>query len=250
MHLKEFTEKLDAYLSSNLFKDYCPNGIQVEGKEEVFRVATAVSANLQTVEAAVEQGVDALVVHHGMFWNRDSYPIVGSKKKKLQLLMEQKISLLAYHLPLDANREVGNNWKAALDMGWENLEPFGELNGMKIGVKGTFSQKPIDAFVKKVEAYYGHAASAALRGKREVASAALISGGAFRELATAAKEGVDCFITGNFDEPAWGVAYEEGIHFLALGHSATEKVGPKALAEYIRLEWGLDSRFIDIENPF
>lgn len=250
MLLKEFADKLDVYLSAALFKDYCPNGIQVEGKEEVKTVATAVSANLQTLEAAAEMGVDALVVHHGLFWSGDSYPVVGAKKKKLQLLLEHRISLLAYHLPLDAHREVGNNWKAARDLGWKTLEPFGELNGIPIGVKGTFPAQPVEAFVKTVEAYYGHAAAAALGGKENVASAALISGGAYRELGSAAREGVDCFITGNFDEPAWGVAYEEGIHFLALGHSATEKIGPKALADYMDKDLGLDSRFIDVKNPF
>ncbi|MCC5831719.1 MAG: Nif3-like dinuclear metal center hexameric protein [Chlamydiales bacterium] len=250
MLLNEFSENLDLYLSASLFKDYCPNGIQVEGKEEVRRVATAVSANLQTLERAADIGIDALVVHHGIFWNRDPYPIAGAKKKKIQLLLERGISLLAYHLPLDAHREVGNNWKAALDLGWQNLEPFGELNGTEIGVKGTFEAQSVDAFVKKIETYYGHNAAAALKGKKRVESAALISGGAYRELATAAKAGVDCFITGNFDEPAWGVAYEEEIHFLALGHSATEKIGPKALAEYMGSTWGLESQFIDNDNPF
>ncbi len=250
MQLHEFFEKLDAYLNVDLFKDYCPNGLQVEGKGEIRRVATAVSANLQTIEAAVEKGVDALVVHHGMFWSGDPFPVVGAKKKKLQLLLDHEISLLGYHLPLDAHQEVGNNWKAARDLGWSDLEPFGEFNGIKIGVKGNLPEQPIETFVKTVESFYGHSAAAALGGKKTVASAALVSGGAYRELASAAKEGVDCFLTGNFDEPAWGVAYEEKIHFLALGHSATEKIGPRALAEFMRQEWGLESQFIDVENPF
>lgn len=250
MLLKDFSAHLDAYLNTDQFKDYCPNGIQVEGEGSVKKVATAVSADLQTIKRAVEQGVDALVVHHGVFWNKDPYPIKGVKKTKLQLLLDAQISLLAYHLPLDAHREIGNNWKAAFDLGWENLEPFGELNGEPIGVKGTFAITSIEELIQKVETYYGHAAAVALGGKRTVSSAALISGGAYRELSSAAQEGVDCFITGNFDEPAWGTAYEEGIHFLALGHSATEKVGPKALAEHIYKEWGIESQFIDSENPF
>lgn len=250
MNLEDFSQLLNSFLAVDLFKDFCPNGIQVEGKREIKKAATAVSANLPTLEAAVKEKIDVLIVHHGMFWSRDSYPIVGAKKRKLQLLLDHQISLLAYHLPLDAHREVGNNWRAARDLGWESLAPFGEFNGMEIGVKGTTEPQAIDIFIKRVESYYGHHAAKALGGKDMVRSLALISGGAYRELATAAREGVDCFITGNFDEPAWGIAYEEGIHFLALGHSATEKVGPQALAEYIQQQLQIECLFLDIENPF
>ncbi len=250
MLLNEFSQKLNMYLASDLFKDCCPNGIQVEGKQKINKVATAVSANLHTIEAAVQEGVDALVVHHGIFWNRDPYPVIGAKRKKMHLLLQNQISLLAYHLPLDAHREVGNNWKAAYDLKWESLEPFGEFNGTEIGVKARFAKQPIESFISQLEAYYGHEAVKALGGKQTVESAALISGGAYKEIGAAAAAGVDCFITGNFDEPAWGAAHEEGIHFLALGHSATEKVGPQALAIYIREELGIACQFIDIENPF
>lgn len=247
---KSLEESLNTYLNVAQIKDYCPNGIQVEGKDEIKRVATAVSANLQTIEKAVEKGVDALVVHHGMFWNRDPYPIIGTKRTKLELLLQHEISLFAYHLPLDAHQEIGNNWRAARELGWEDLEPFGEFNGTFIGVKGNFSPQPIEAFVTHVEAYYSHRATVALGGKKKVKSVALISGGAYKELGAASREGVDCFMTGNFDEPAWGIAHEEGIHFLALGHSATEKIGPKAFAEYLVNQHGLEAFFLDIPNPF
>lgn len=250
MLLKEFAEKLRIFLSSDLFKDSCPNGIQVEGKSEIKKVGTAVSANLQTLEAAVERGVDALVVHHGLFWNGDSFPVVGSKFKKLKFLIENQLSLLAYHLPLDAHREVGNNWRAAHDLGWVDLQPFGKYNGIEIGVRGSFASRSIDSFVKQAEDYYEHTAMVALRGKKMVKSAALISGGAYKEVKGAAEAEVDCFITGNYDEPAWGMAYEEGIHFLALGHAATERIGPRALAAHIQQAWGLESQFIDVDNPF
>lgn len=250
MLLEEFSHILDLFLEVDLFKDYCPNGIQVEGKKEIHKAATAVSANLQTIEAAVHEGVNVLIVHHGMFWNRDPYPIIGSKKRKLDLLLKNQISLLAYHLPLDAHKEVGNNWRAAHAMGWEDLTPFGEFNGIEIGVKGMFAPVSIDSFVRSVEKYYSHSAATALNGKKMVASAALVSGGAYRELSKAAKAGVDCFITGNFDEPVWGEAYELGMHFLALGHSATERVGPKALCTYICEKLSLECLFLDSENPF
>ncbi len=232
--------------------DACPNGIQVEGSKKISKVATAVSADLATIEKAVSEGVNALIVHHGLFWFRDSDEgrILGTKRKKIQLLMENQISLLAYHLPLDAHVEVGNNWKAAKELGWQNLSSFGFYNKKWIGVKGTFPLQPIESFVKQLETYYGHHAVGAWGGKREVSSAALISGGAYREVVGAAKEGLDCFVTGNFDEPAWAWSHEEKIHFLAMGHSATEKVGPRALSEKIAQQFGISSSFLDIPNPF
>lgn len=247
---KDLESYLKNYLNVPLIKDSCPNGLQVEGKEEIKTMATAVSASLATLERAVEQGVDALIVHHGLFWEKDPYPLIGAKRAKIELLLKGEISLFAYHLPLDAHRVVGNNWQAALDLGWENLEPFGEYNGTEIGVKGTFAARPIKQLVSEVENYYGHSAAMALGGKKSVMSGALISGGAYKELAQAAAAGVDCFITGNFDEPAWNVAYEEHIHFMALGHSATEKVGPKALARHIEQHFGIPTFFLDIPNPF
>ncbi|NGX60873.1 MAG: hypothetical protein K940chlam9_00347 [Chlamydiae bacterium] len=250
MRSDELAKNLALYLDPETIADYCPNGLQVEGGREIKRVATAVSANLQTIEEAAKLEVDALVTHHGMFWNRDPYPVVGSKREKIALLLEKGISLFAYHLPLDAHLEVGNNWKAARDLGWENLAPFGLFNGIKIGVRGEIPLQSIDSFVAKVEEYYDHKSARALFGKERISKVALVSGGAYTELSAAAAEGIDCFITGNYDEPAWGIAYEEKVHFLALGHAATEKVGPKALAAALQEKWGLDAFFLDIHNPF
>jgi dinuclear metal center YbgI/SA1388 family protein len=247
---EELEQHLRDYLNVNFIKDNCPNGLQIEGKKEIKKIATAVSANLMTLQKAAEQSVDALIVHHGLFWNKDSYPVVGVKKSKIELLLKYGINLFAYHLPLDAHKEIGNNWQAASDLGWEDLIPFGEYNGTLIGVKGTFAPQPIEKFIEEVEAYYEHPATVALGGKRTVASGALISGGAYKEFYLAAQAGVDCYITGNFDEPAWAMAHEEQVHFLALGHSATERVGPKALADYLNVQFQVHSTFIDVQNPF
>ena len=150
MQRSDFEKYLNNYLNVDQIQDYCPNGLQVEGKETIKKVATAVSANLMTVEKAIEAEVDALLTHHGMFWSRDPYPIRGSKKKKVELLLKHQLSLFAYHLPLDAHREVGNNWQAARDLDWEDLEPFGVFNGTEIGVRVTFALQSIEAFVAKV----------------------------------------------------------------------------------------------------
>ena len=247
---KDLEVYLNNYLKVSVIKDYCPNGLQVEGRSDIKKMATAVSASLETFEQCIEQAIDALIVHHGLFWEKDPYQLVGIKRAKIELLLKGGISLFAYHLPLDAHQEVGNNWQAARDWGWENLEPFGDYYGTLIGVKGTFTDRPIQQLVKEVENYYGHPAASALGGKKNVKSGALISGGAYKELAKAAAAGVDCFITGNFDEPAWNVAHEEGIHFLALGHAATEKVGPRALARHISEKFDVPVQFLDTFNPF
>lgn len=245
-----FEKYLNTFLDPEKISDYCPNGLQVEGKRPISRLGIAVSANLMTIEKAVTEGLDALIVHHGLFWNRDPYPVIGAKYKKLSLLIENGISLYAYHLPLDAHEQVGNNWVAARNLGLEELTPFGKLNGIAIGVMGLMKPERIDQFVKRVENFYQHPAHTALGGKEMVSKVALISGGAYRELKTASEVGADCFITGNHDEPAWGVAFEEGIHFLALGHSATEKIGPLALTQYIKENLGVETCFLDVPNPF
>lgn len=243
--LQELNEHLEALLEPEKVSDYCPNGLQVEGKREIRRMGTAVSASLATIEAAVEAGIDALIVHHGLYWKGLSPVICGPMRRKVALLLQNEISLFGYHLPLDMHREVGNNWSAARDLGWDSLDSFEE-----IGVKGRFSRRPIDQFVEELQRYYDHPAHVALGGESQVASAALISGGSHRSIGAAVAAGVDCFITGSFDEPQWHIAAEEGIHFIAMGHSASERVGPKALANHLGKSFDLAVEFLDLPNPF
>ncbi len=253
---------LDAYLchllKSDTIKDYCCNGIQLEGKLDINFIATAVTASLATIEAAAALEVDALIVHHGLFWDKEPHYIRGAKKEKLEILLKKGISVLAYHLPLDCHQELGNNWLAAKHLGWNDLQPFGMGGGLSLsvalGVKGRFPPVSVEKFKQQLEAYYEHPAHAALGGKGGskgmVSSGAIISGGAYEFTPEAAAAGVDCFVTGNFDEPAWHMAHEEKIHFFAMGHSATERVGPKALAAHIAQKFSMRAEFIDIANPF
>lgn len=247
MHLciQALANYLEEFLQPALFIDHCPNGLQIEGKKEIKKLAVAVSSDLETIKEAIHKEADALIVHHGLFWNKDSYPLLGTKKEKIKLLLENEVSLLAYHLPLDAHRDVGNNFVAAKEMGWKKLEPF-----ESIGVKGEFKEMSARAFQALLEKYYDHKAVSTLSGKKKVKSAALISGGAHREIYKAAAAGVDCFITGSFDEPIWHIAKEEKLHFFALGHSATERIGPKSLANHLRNRFKSEVFFIDIFNPF
>lgn len=243
--INDLIYQLNDYLQVSNFKDFCVNGMQVQGKGKVKKIATAVSCSLNIIEEATRHEADVLIVHHGIFWDKDSPVVKGVKRDKLALLLKSGITLLAYHLPLDAHREVGNNWKAAIDLGWSNLEPF-----YQIGIKGHFPKCSREDFQKQLEDYYGQKAAVAFGGKKEVQTAALISGGAYRQISDAAASDVDCYITGNFDEPAWHNAFEEKINFFALGHAATERIGPRALADFIRRTYNIDTVFIDEINPF
>ncbi len=248
--LQDLFLHLEQLLSPGEFSDYCPNGIQVEGKKAIRRIAFAVSASVAAIEACAAMGADALIVHHGIFWSKDPYPVTGVKKKKLQLLLASDISLIAYHLPLDAHQSLGNNWKAAQDLGMTDLQPFYWIGKAAIGVKGHFPKMEVGVFQKRLEAYYGHAAHVALGGKKEVSSTAIISGGAHRQIEQAIEAGVDCFVTGSFDEPVWDIAHEQNIHFFALGHYATERIGIMSLMSAVQQQFGIPCEFIDLPNPF
>lgn len=248
-NLHVIIEHLGALLRADSFNDFCLNGLQVEGRQEVARLAVAVSASLAAISRAVEWGADLLVVHHGLFWNRDKVAVVGSMKEKLALLLKGEVSLAAYHLPLDAHVELGNNWGAARQMGWAGLTAFPAKEKQPIGVLGGFSARPIEQFHRELEAYYQRPIEAVYGGKKMVSSAALISGGAHRSIVDA--EGVaDCFITGSRDEPTWHQSKELRVNFFAVGHSSSERVGPLLLGDYLAKQFDLSCQFIEEDNPF
>jgi len=251
VRLQEFCRYLDECLDSGaITQDYCTNGLQLEGKQDIQRVATAVTASLETITQAVRWRADALVVHHGLFWHNENNLLIGSLGRRVRLLIENNISLLAYHLPLDAHRSIGNNWRAAQELCWENCMPFGMMHGVPLGVQGTFSPRPITLLCAELEAYYQHPASIAYGGEQLVGSAALVSGGGYKFAPMAAQQGLHCFITGSYDEPAWHYAHEGFINFFALGHSATERVGPRTLAAYLHDQLDIETTFLDLYNPF
>lgn len=250
IQLDRLRSHLRLLFPENGLNDHCTNGLQLEGKREIVRIATAVSADLATIQAAVEADIDALIVHHGLFWHKDSHVIEGVKKQKISLLLQHGISLFGYHLPLDLHPTIGNNWKAACDLGWTDLEPFGFYNGFALGVKGCLVSTSRAALKTALENYYGNHAVIAPGGKEIIETIGLISGGAHRSIIEAAREGLDAFVTGSFDEPVWSQAYEEKINFFALGHTATEKVGPKALAKQLAKDLKCSAHFIETKNPF
>jgi dinuclear metal center YbgI/SA1388 family protein len=248
--LKKISHYLQDLLQIDRFQDMAINGLQVEGKGKIKSIATAVTASLAVIKQAAKLKVDALFVHHGLFLKGKEQVIKGKFKEKLKLLLDNDISLFGYHLPLDAHEKIGNNWAAAHELGFKNIEPFGFFQGMPIGVKGSFKPCLRSDFQKKLERLYGQPAHAALGGKEKVSSCAIVSGGAHKLIHDAVAEGVDCYVTGSFDEPIWHIAFEEKINFFALGHAATEKIGIKLLGEKLRKEFGVTTTFIDEPNPF
>lgn len=248
--LQDLSEYLQRLLTPEEFADYCPNGIQVEGKQNIQRICFAVSASLAAIKEAIKRKADVLIVHHGIFWSKDPQIVVGVRREKLARLLEAEMTLMAYHLPLDAHPHLGNNWKAAFDLGLDELEPFCKQGKMAIGVKGKMAPIPATEFRKKLEAYYGHPAHLALGGEKVVSSVAIVSGGAHRQIEEAADCGVDCFVTGSFDEPVWDIAHERKINFFALGHYSTERIGPLALMADLHKQFKVPCEFIELFNPF
>lgn len=247
--LAQLSQYLNMFLDPLKMEDVAINGIQVANKGFITSSATAVTASLETIEKAAALGVQALIVHHGIFKKGDPYAINGIQYKKIKVLVDHDIALLGYHLPLDAHRELGNNYKAALDLGLQNLQPFAEYYKVPIGVIGSIIPMPFNVFKKKVEDYYGRPATS-VKVKDSISSVAIVSGGAEKSITAAAHANADCFITGRVDEPVWDSAHEEGISFLGLGHYATETVGPKALAEHIQEIFTISCTFIKTDNPF
>lgn len=247
--LRELEHYLNTLLDPSKMEDVSPNGVQVAHTGSITTLATAVTASLETIEKAVDLGVQALIVHHGIFRRNDPYPIIDTNYRKIKLLMEHNIALLAYHLPLDAHRELGNNCKAAYDLGLQDLKPFAELYKIPIGVIGSCDPQPFEIFKRKVENYYGRPATS-VKVRDVISSVAIVSGGAERLIVAAARTQVDCFITGRVDEPVWDSAHEENISFLGLGHYATETVGPKAIAAHLQEKLTIACTFIQTENPF
>lgn len=241
---------LEEYLALSRFSDEAVNGLQVEGRPEVKRLALAVSACREVFLKAAAAGADALLVHHGLLWKGEGpQPLRGTLGQRLKMLFEKDLSLLAYHLPLDAHPEVGNNAVAARDLGLADLEPFAVYHGTPIGFRGRFPKPvPLKEFVARLESYYAHRAFVEPSGPRLLSTVAVCSGGAAREAREAAAAGLDAYVTGEAGEPEVFLAREAGLTFAALGHHATERVGVRALGRHLAETFGLETIFVDVAN--
>lgn len=246
----ELVRRLDALLEIDLFQDSCPNGLQVEGRAEVAKVVTGVTSSLALIEEAVRRRADAIVVHHGIFWNGASPILKGSMKKRVRALIGADLNLLAYHLPLDRHAEIGNNAPALRALGGVDLEPFGIYGGQPIGWRGRLPVPvPARDFLARVEKYYDAKATAFLAGPPAIRTVGIVSGAAQKDAAKAAAAGLDCFITGEISEPNLHIAQEEGLNHVSVGHHASERVGPRELAAWLSKTFGIEAEFVDVPNP-
>jgi len=243
----ELLRGLDGLLQPERFKDYGPNGLQVEGKDGIRRIVSGVTASRALIEAAIAARADALFVHHGLFWRGQDGRVVGWMKERLCLLLAHDISLFAYHLPLDAHPELGNNAQLGRVLGWQADQRFGE---QELGCVAPAAFADAQALAAHVERALGRAATLVLgEGARAIRRVAWCTGGAqgFFEAAIAA--GADAFITGEISEPQAHLARETGVAFIAAGHHATERYGAPAVAAHMAALHGLAHQFIDIANP-
>ncbi len=251
MHLRdEVIEHLDRIYESQLVQDYGPNGLQVEGRADVQRIATGVTASLEFLTAARDFGADLAIVHHGIFWNGASPVLRGSLGKRVRLLLESGMTLLAYHLPMDRHAEVGNNAPALRAWGVTDLLPFAVAKGVSVGWRGRFETPlPVDDVVARIRKYYDAEPLSFLHGPPVVRTIGLVSGAAQGEIHAAIAAKLDLFVTGEVSEYNLHLAKEEGIHHLSVGHHASERVGPRALAAYCARTFGIPAAFLDFPNP-
>ena len=252
MATRHSRDEIEIYLNTLLqvdrFKDYGPNGLQVEGRAEVRRIVSGVTASLALIDAAIADGADTIVVHHGLFWRGQDGRLVGWLGERVKRLMAHGVNLFAFHLPLDAHPTLGNNAQLGLRLGLAADARFGEQDLGFAGPAGDNSS--LAALAASVQAALGGRVPLVVPGDgRALTRIGWCSGGAQGYFEAAIAAGVDAFLTGEISEPQAHLARETGVAFLACGHHATECFGAPALAAHVAAHFGLAHRFIEIANP-
>jgi dinuclear metal center YbgI/SA1388 family protein len=249
--MKMLRDELGAYLDGLLeparFRDYCPNGLQVEGRAALQRIVCGVTASQALIDAAVERKADAILVHHGWFWKGEDGRVTGFRKRRLQTLLAHDISLFAYHLPLDAHPELGNNAQLATRFGWTIESHFGEyeLGCLAVLPAPTFA----GALAKNAAQVLGREPLLIGAEQTEVRRIAWCSGGAQDWFEAAITAGADLFMSGEISEQSTHLARESGVPYLAAGHHATERYGVMALGAHLAERFGLACDYVEIDNP-
>ncbi|MBF0471245.1 MAG: Nif3-like dinuclear metal center hexameric protein [Gammaproteobacteria bacterium] len=238
------------FLAVDLYHDYAPNGLQVEGVGEVTTLISGVTASQALIEAAVERGAEALLVHHGYFWKSESPVIVGMKRRRIEKLLRHGINLIAYHLPLDGHNSIGNNARLAQLWGFKVKRRFGDGGNGGLGMIATLPEAiTVEALHRHISDTLGREALLCHGGDRLVREVAWCSGGAQEWFGAAIAAGADAFISGEISEPVFHMAREEGVHYLGAGHHATERYGVEALGQQLAQQFSLQHTFVDIDNP-
>ncbi len=248
----QLNDYYQALLHPETYADYCPNGLQIEGVEQIERIAFAVSATRDSINQAVENRADALVVHHGLFWTfHGAKPLTGAFAGRIFPLVNNNINLFGYHLPLDGHPDIGNAATLGQLLDCRQQQPFGDYKGSATGIKGVLEQ-PLTAteLQQKLQAVLKHNVILATPdNKALIRSIGIITGGANSEWCLAEKQQLDAYITGEISEHDWHESREAGIHMFAGGHNATEQFGIRALMEKTRQHFAVECFFIDSENP-
>ncbi len=246
----QLARTLDALLVPEKFRDYGPNGLQVEGRGEVRKIVSGVTASLALIAAAVEADADAIFVHHGLFWRGQDGRVTGWMKQRLALLLAHDVNLFAYHLPLDAHPELGNNAQLAIRLGLTATARFGD---QELGFLGTRTDgrsfENAGALGKHIESVLKRPVTAVDATGKTINRLAWCTGGAQSYFEAAIAAGADAFITGEISEPQAHYARECGVAYLACGHHATERYGAPAVASHVAWQLSLAHEFIDIDNP-
>jgi dinuclear metal center YbgI/SA1388 family protein len=247
MKREELVNYLDGLLVPGKFRDYCPNGLQVEGRSEIVRLVAGVTASQALLEAAIERHADAILVHHGWFWKGEDGRVTGIRRKRLGSLLAADINLLAYHLPLDAHPELGNNAQLALRLGWLPEGRFGEQDIAWYGALAEPCDLP--TLTDRVAGILGRPPLVVAGDGRPVRRIGWCSGGAQGYFEQAIALGVDAYLSGEISEPTVHLARESGVAYLAAGHHATERYGVQALAGHLAQRFGIACEFVDLDNP-
>jgi dinuclear metal center YbgI/SA1388 family protein len=249
--LLDVLQEIDRLLEPTRFQDYSPNGLQVPGATDVTTVATGVSAHAKLFELAAAERAELLIVHHGLFWGASPGPIDAALKRRLQILFDSNIGLAAYHLPLDAHPDIGNNALLARALGAEELDPFALHHGEPIGFIASFPGEglPAPELFARVHEITSREPLVFDAGPAQVRRLAIVSGAGTDFLADASAAGADAFLTGEPAERAMAHARESRLHFIAAGHYATETFGVKRLGEHLAKRFDVREVFLDVPNP-
>lgn len=238
--------RLNQWLEPARFKDYGPNGLQVEGRAEVRHLVCGVTASLALIDAAIDAGADAILVHHGLFWRGQDGRVTGWMKQRLARLIQHDVNLFAYHLPLDAHPELGNNAQLGQRLGWVADARFGDQD---LGWIATAAPTTAEALMGQLRALTGREPVLAAGDGRPLRRIAWCSGGAQGYFEAAIAAGADVFVTGEISEPQAHYARETGVTFIAAGHHATERYGVQGVGAAVAADLGLSWQFIDMPNP-
>ena len=247
MKREELVEYLDRLLEPGKFRDYCPNGLQVEGREDVVRIVAGVTASQALLDAAAARRADAILVHHGYFWKGEDGRITGLRKQRLSTLLNNDINLLAYHLSLDAHPLLGNNAQLASAFGWQTEGHFGDQDIAWLGRLA--APMSLAELAQQLEGGLGRLPLVIGDGERPIRRIGWCSGGAQGYFEQAIAAGVDVYVSGEISEQTVHLARESGVAYIAAGHHATERYGVKALAAHLSAQLGLECEFVDIDNP-